>query len=385
MERVDRREFLKKATVGAAGAGLLAGCGDGGSPGVVATAEAAAAVQGPEVSWRVATSYPPSLDILHGSAERVGERISELTGGRFSMRVFAAGEIVPPLQVMDAVQQGTVQAGLTNGYYYIGKNPALAFDSAVPFGLTYRQQYSWMMHGGGLELMESIYSDFGIVPIPCGNTGAQMGGWFREPVENLADLQGLRFRIPGIGGEIMTRLGASVQVLGGPEIYPALERGAIDATEWVGPYDDEKLGFHEIAPNYYLPGWWEPGPAMTLQVSQAAYDELPPSYQLLLRTVCSEIYHDMVARYDAENPKALNRLVNEHGVTLRTFSDDILEAAWRESNAYLEEMASANPDFRQVYDNWSAYRDLAFPYFAGNEMHYAQAAFGQLSNPFMGG
>ncbi len=382
MDRVDRREFLKKATVSAAGAGLLAGCGDGGAPAVVASAEAAA-VQGPEIQWRIATSFPPSLDILHGSAERMAARVEELTGGRFRIRVYAANEIVPALQVMDAVQQGTVQAGLTGGYYYIGKSPALAFDSTVPFGLTARQQVAWLMHGGGLELLEGVYSDFGILPLPCGNTGAQMGGWFREPVGSLADLSGLRMRIPGIGGEIMTRLGASVQVLGGPEIYPALERGAIDATEWVGPYDDEKLGFHEIAPNYYLPGWWEPGLSATLQVSQAAFDELPTSYQALLRTVCAESYGDMLARYDAENPKALSRLVNDHGVQLRAFSEDILQAAWRESNAYLEEIAAGDATFRTVYDSWRAFRETAFPYFAGNEQHYADFAFRQIPSSLL--
>ena len=382
MERVDRRHFLKKAAMGAAGATVVGACGDGGEPGMVASAEAAA-VQGPEINWRMATSFPPSLDILHGAAERISERVSELTGGRFRIRVYAAGEIVPALQVMDAVQQGTVQTGLTAGYYYIGKSPALAFDATVPFGLTARQQIAWLHHGGGLELLEGVYGDFGIVPMPAGNTGAQMGGWFREPVGSLADLQGLRFRIPGIGGEIMTRLGASVQVLGGPEIYPALERGAIDATEWVGPYDDEKLGFHEIASNYYLPGWWEPGASMSLQVSRAAYDEIPESYQRLLRTVAAESYMDMLARYDAENPRALARLVNDHGVQLRTFSDDILDAAWNESNAYLEELTAGDATVRAVYDSWKAFRDSSFPFFAGNEQNFARAAFGRLPNPFM--
>ncbi|MBT8402623.1 MAG: TRAP transporter substrate-binding protein DctP [Gemmatimonadetes bacterium] len=379
---MDRRDFLKKAALGAAGATVVGACGDGDSPGVVASAEAAA-VQGPEISWRMATSFPPSLDILHGAAERIAERVSELTGGRFRIRVYAAGEIVPALQVMDAVQQGTVQTGLTAGYYYIGKSPALAFDATVPFGLTARQQVAWLHHGGGLELLEGVYADFGIVPMPAGNTGAQMGGWFREPVNSLADLQGLRFRIPGIGGEIMTRLGASVQVLGGPEIYPALERGAIDATEWVGPYDDEKLGFHEIASNYYLPGWWEPGASMSLQVSKAAFDEIPESYQTLLRTVATESYLDMLARYDAENPKALARLVNDHGVQLRTFSDDILDAAWTESNAYLEEMTAGDATVRAVYDSWKAFRETSFPFFAGNEQNFARAAFGRIANPFM--
>jgi TRAP-type mannitol/chloroaromatic compound transport system substrate-binding protein len=375
MESVDRREFLKKAAVGAAGVGALAACGTEAGPGV---ASAEAAVQGPEVSWRLATSFPPSLDILHGAAERLSARVAALTGGRFQIRVYAANEIVPALQVMDAVQQGTVQAGFTAGYYYIGKSAALAFDSTVPFGFTARQQNAWLHFGGGLDLISEVYSDFGIVPLPCGNTGAQMGGWFRRPVGSLSDLQGLRMRIPGIGGEIMSRLGTSVQVLGGPEIYPALERGAIDATEWVGPYDDEKLGFHQIAPNYYLPGWWEPGLTGILQISRAAWDRLPPAYQELLRTTAKEANGDMLSRYDAENPLALQRLVNDHGVQLRAFSDEILRAAWRESNAYLEEQATRDATFRRVYDSWKAFRERVFPYFAGNEQHYARFAFAQI-------
>ncbi|MDT8340057.1 MAG: TRAP transporter substrate-binding protein DctP [Longimicrobiales bacterium] len=375
-----RRDFVRKAALGGAGVGVTAACGS--EPGgLVASADAA--VQGPEVSWRLATSFPPSLDILHGAAERIAARIGELSGGRFRIRVYAAGEIIPALQVMDAVQQGTVQAGFTGGYYYVGKSPALAFDSTVPFGLNARQQSAWLLHGGGLTLMEEVYADFGIIPIPAGNTGTQMGGWFRRPVETVSDLQGLRMRIPGIGGEIMARLGASVQVLGGPDIYPALERGAIDATEWVGPYDDEKLGFYQIAPNYYLPGWWEPGLNAILQVSRTAYDQLPAPYQGLLRMACHESMTDMLARYDVENPRALRRLVQEHGVRLRAFSDEILRAAWRESNAFLEEQAAADATFRRVYESWNAYRMEVFPYFAGNEQHYARFAFSQVPDPLM--
>jgi len=374
-----RREFIGKATAGAVGVGLTGACG-GETGGMVSTAEAA--VQGPELSWRMATSFPPSLDILHGTSEFIAERVSALTGGNFRIRVYAAGELVPPLQVMDAVQQGTVQSGFTAGYYYVGKNPALAFDAGVPFGLTARQQMAWVNYGGGRELLRGIYDDFGIVQFPAGNTGMQMGGWFREPVNSLDDLRGLRMRIPGVGGEIMTRLGASVQVLGGPDIYPALERGAIDATEWVGPYDDEKLGFHQIAPNYYMPGWWEPGPNITMQVSKAAYDELPDSYRELLQTVSAEASLHMLGRYDVENPLALDRLVNEHGVTVRSFSDDVLDAAWRESNAYLEELAADDAAFREVYDSWKAFRDRSFAFFDGNEQAYARSAFARIPNPY---
>lgn len=374
MERLNRREFVKKAAVGAAG--VTVACGPAPE---TASDSGAVAVSGPEVSWRIATSFTPNLDLLHGACVRLAERVSALTGGRFSIRVYAGGEIVPPLQVMDAVQQGTVQAGYTGGYYYIGKNPALAFESTVPFGLTSRQQTAWWFHGGGRELVSEVYADFGIVPLMAGNTGAQMGGWYRHPIGSLADLQGLRFRIPGIGGQIMSRLGVTVQVLGGGDIYPALERGAIDATEWVGPYDDEKLGFYEIAPHYYYPGWWEPGLAATLQVGRRAWDELPESYQQLLEVASREMLVDQLARYDAENPKALNRLVGEHGVTLHRYSDDIMEAAWRESNAYLEEQAAADASFRRVYDSWKVFRTDEFRFFAGNELAYASFAFPKLS------
>jgi TRAP-type mannitol/chloroaromatic compound transport system substrate-binding protein len=294
------------------------------------------------------------------------------------MRVYAAGEIVPGLQVMDAVEAGTVQAGFTASYYYVGKHPALAFECAVPFGFNARQQNAWLYHGGGLELTREIYAEFGIIHFPAGNTGCQMGGWFREPLGSLADLNGLRMRIPGIGGEVMARLGASVQVLAGGDIYPALERGAIDATEWVGPYDDLKLGFHQIAPNYYMPGWWEPGPTLTVQVNKAAYDELPPTYQEILAEVCMEANFNMTARYDAENPKALTTLVREHGVQLRVFPTDVMEAAWRESNEYLEEQAAANTGFQRVYASFKQFREVSFPYFAGNETEYARFAFPKL-------
>jgi len=372
-ERVGRRDFLRTAGAGAAGAGVLGAAACGAQD--EAAGPAAAAAEGPRVNWRLATSFPQSLDIIHGSGQQIADIVSDLTGGRFTMRVYAAGEIVPALQVMDAVQQGTVQCGVTAGYYYIGKSPALAFDATVPFGLGTRQQISWLYHGGGLDALNAVYADFGIRTFPAVSTGCQMGGWFREPVETLADLQGLRMRIPGIGGEIMARLGVTVQVLGGGDIYPALERGAIDATEWIGPYDDEKLGFYQIAQNYYYPGWWEPGLTGSLLVSEAAFQELPAGYQSALRTACAQTLSQRLAAYDYANPQALRRLVRDHGVTLREYSPEILEAAAQEAMEYLEEQAAADASFRAVYDSWRAYRDMAFPYFAGNELSYARFAY----------
>jgi TRAP-type mannitol/chloroaromatic compound transport system substrate-binding protein len=376
MTHIPRRKFIHKATAGAVGAGAIAACGSSDSG--PAAAQAAGAFAGPEVTWRVATSYPENLDIIHGTAVRIGERVGVLTGGRFQIRVFQAGELVPGLQVMDGVQAGTVQAGLTPGYYYTGKNPALMFDTAVPFGFTFRQQSAWLYHGGGWDLLKAAYDDFGIVPFPAGNTGAQMGGWFRQPVESVSDLKGLRMRIPGAGGKVMTRLGVSAQVLAGGEIYPALERGAIDATEFVGPYDDEKLGFHQIAKNYYMPGWWEPSASTMFMCNKAAFDELPEAYKNIIDAACRESHFDMITRYDTENPKALERLVTQEGVQLRLFSQEILQACWRESQAFMEEESSASPEFRAMYDSWKAYRDVAFPYFAGNEFEYQRFAFPQI-------
>jgi len=371
MSPMKRREFVRKATLGAAGTGVLASCGTdepqsggGDTP-----------VTGPRVSWRLASSFPPSVDILHGAAVGIGDRVEALTGGQFTIRVFAAGELVPAMQVMDGVESGTVQAGYTPDYWYIGKNPTLAFGTAIPFGLTNRQRAAWLHHGGGLDLMREVYSDFGIITFPCGSTGPQFGGWFREPVDSLSDMRGLRMRIPGLAGEIMTRLGVSVQMLAAAEIYPALERGAIDATEWVGPYDDEKLGFHRIAKNYYIPGWWEPGVTTTLQVNLDAWNELPATYQEALAAACDGANVQTLARYDVENPIALERLTTEYGVTLRSFSDEILEAAWRESTAYLEEQATADAQFKKVYDSWRDFRNRSFKYFHGNEFEYARFAF----------
>ena len=250
---IKRREFLKKAGAGAGVVALGACAGDETSSGTGATG----GISGPRVNWRLTGSFPPSTDILYGSGVRLAERVSEMTGGNFNIRVFAAGEIVPPLQVMDGVMQSTIQCGITPGYYYTGKHPALAFDTAVPFGMSSRHQIAWMYHGGGLDLLNAIYSDFGLITFPVSSTGAQMGGWFREPIGGLSDLAGLRMRIPGFGGEIMSRMGVTVQVIAPAEVYPALERGAVDAIEWVGPHDDERLGFHQIAKNYYYPGWWE--------------------------------------------------------------------------------------------------------------------------------
>jgi TRAP-type mannitol/chloroaromatic compound transport system substrate-binding protein len=365
---MPRRRFLGIAA-GAAAGGVATACGgasEGGS---------AAVITSPSVQWRLASSFPRSLDALFGANEILARELSALTDGRFEIRPYAAGEIVPALEVLDAAQSGSVQVGQTPSYYYTGKNAALAFDTTVPFGLTSRQHSAWILDGGGLELMRGLFSDFGIINFLGSNTGAQMGGWFRREISTLTDLKGLKMRIPGLGGEVMNRLGVTVQVLGGAEIYPALERGAIDATEWVGPYDDEKLGFHRIAKFYYYPGWWEPGSSSTFMVNKAAWDKLPSTYQKAFEIAAAAAGQRTQTVYDVKNPEALVRLLAS-GVQLRKFSEEIMTASANASREILETNAAADPNgYGKIYTQWKKFREDSFRWFATTEQEYSRFAF----------
>lgn len=339
---MKRREFLRNTTHG------------------IATATAAVAVPAlaqsqPAIKWRMASSYPKSLDAIYGSIEHFTVRVAAITNGKFQIRLFAAGEIVPGLQVLDAVQQGTVESGHTNGYYYVGKNKAFAFDTSLPFGLNARQQNAWMYIGGGLELMREVWGQYGVISFPAGNTGCQMGGWWRKEIKSLADIKGLKFRIPGIGGEIWAKLGLIPQTIPGGDIYPALERGTIDGAEWVGPYDDEKLGFYKVAKHYYFPGWWEPSTMASLIVNLKQWESLPKDYQAAFEAAAFEANVRIISTYDARNPEALQRLVN-NGVKLHQFPREILTAAHKAAFALYEEEAAKNPLFKKIYISWNAFR-----------------------------
>ena len=372
---MKRRTFIKSSAAGVAAGGLLAGCGgDGGGPAVQTL---------PSVRWRLASSYPRGLDTLYGVVEGVSERVADLTDGRFQIRPSPAGELVPGMEVLPAVQNGTVEMGHSAGYYYVGRNPALAFDTCVPFGLTARQQTAWLRHGGGLDLMRELYSDFGIISFPGGNTGAQMGGWFRRPVEALEDLRGLRMRIPGLGGEVMSELGVTVQLMAGGEIYQALERGTIDATEWVGPYDDVRLGFHEIASFYYYPGWWEPGPNVSFLINRQAWDALPATYRHAVETATADAGAHLLAQYDARNQQALEEVV-EAGVDVAEFPQEMMREAQRIAADLLERNASQDAAYRRVYDSFLAFRDDSFRWFATAEHDYARFAFRRTSTAAAG-
>src|SRR5438874_5871614 len=267
---MQRRKFLRTAGVG------------GGAVATVALAAPAIAQSMPELKWRLASSFPKSLDTLYGAGEVFAKYIGEMTDNKFQIRVFAAGEIVPGLQVLDAVQNGTIEMGHSAGTYYVGKDPALAIDTALPFGTNARQQEAWIRWGGGRELLNDLYKDYNVYNLPCGNTSAQMGGWFRKEIKSVDDLKGLKFRIAGIAGQVCNKLGAVAQQIAGGDIYPALEKGTIDAAEWVGPYDDEKLGFQKVAQYYYYPGWWEGGAMLHNFINIAKWNSLPKHYQAIV-------------------------------------------------------------------------------------------------------
>ncbi|HJV72839.1 MAG TPA: TRAP transporter substrate-binding protein [Noviherbaspirillum sp.] len=334
---MERRSFLKKAA-----AGVSAG----------AVAAPALAQTQPTINWRLASSFPKSLDTLFGTAEVFSKRVAQLTGGKFNIRVFAGGEIVPPLQVVDAVQNGTVEMGHTAPYYYFGKDATFAFDCAVPFGMNSRQQTAWMNQGGGMELMREFYKDYGIINFLGGNTGAQMGGWFRKEIKTLDDIKGLKMRISAFAGKVMQPLGLVPQQLAGADIYPALEKGSLDAVEWTTPYDDEKLGFNKVAPYYYAPGWWEAGAQLSFYVGSKEWEKLPKEYQAAIEAASYEAHVTMQAEYDAKNPAALARLI-KNGAKLRFFSKEIMEACYKQAVKTMDEEASKNAKFKKVYD---AYR-----------------------------
>jgi TRAP-type mannitol/chloroaromatic compound transport system substrate-binding protein len=326
--------------------------------------------ESPQIRWRMATSWDKTLDIAFGSAKTLCQRVSQMTSGKFTITPYAAGELASGLEVMDAIKAGTVECGHTTSQYYVNKNPALAFAASMPFGLNPHQQNSWLYHGGGLELIQKLYSDFGMINFPAGNTSIQMGGWFTKKINNIHDLQGLRMRISGLGGEVMQRLGVDVQILLGEQIVDALVRGELDAAEWVGPYEDEQLGLHKIAPYYYYPGWWEPGTTREVQVSLKQWQRLPKDYQAIFRAAATEANMRLLAQYDAVNGSALKRLVLG-GTKLEAYSEEILKAAHRATFDWYEEQSQANSQFRDIYQQWLSFRREAYDWNRINELSFA--------------
>lgn len=329
----------------------------GGVAGAAAALAAPAIAQSqPNIRWRMAASFPPSLDTCYGSTSDMCKRIAELTDGRFVITLHPPGEIVPALEVMRAVSAGTVECGQAFSTFYYGVNPALIFDSGLAFGLNPRQQLAWMYQGGGLELIREVYRKYDCYPIPIGNFGVQMGGWFRKEIKGLADLKGVKMRIGGFGGLVMSRMGVTAQQIPGGEIFTSMERGTIDAAEFVGPYDDQKLGLHKVAKFYYSPGWWEGSAQMTALINVKAWEALPRGYQAAFEVAAQEAYVSMLSRYDAKNPPALRSLL-AGGTQVRMFPRDVMQAAYKHANELFEELSDKNEDFKKIYPAWAKFRD----------------------------
>ena len=351
---MKRRDFLRTA-----GTGLVA-----------STVSAPAIAQSmPELKWRLVASWPKSLDTLYGCCEEFSKRIAEITDNKFQIQLFAAGEIVPGLGVLDAVQNGTVEMGHTAAYYFWGKDPSFGLATAIPFGLNTRQQDAWQIRDNGIELLDPLFADFGCYGLPMGNTCAQMGGWFRKEINTVADLSGLKFRIGGFAGNVIKRLGVVPQSLAPGDIYPALEKGTLDAVEWIGPYDDEKLGFYKIAKYYYYPGWWEGGAHAHLLINRAKWSTLSKSYQALITAAARDAGMGMTTKYDYLNPPAMRRLIAK-GTQLRGFSPEILEASFKAANETYAEIGAKNARFKKILDSILAFRNESYSWWQVAELPF---------------
>ena len=337
---MDRRSIIKNA----------------GMAGILAAAAAPAVHAQAAIRWRLASSFPKALDTIYGGAEVFAKKVKEMTGGKFEISVHSGGELMPPFGVVDGVQNGTVEMAHTVPYYFYGKNPAFALGSAVPFGLNSRQMNAWMMQGNGRKLMNEFYANYNIVSFQGGNTGTQMGGWFRKEIKSPADFKGLKMRLGGgLIGDVMKEMGAVPQSIPGGEIYQALEKGTIDAAEWVGPYDDQKLGFNKVAPYYYYPGWWEGGPEVDFFINKKAFEGLPAEYRTIVEAAATFAHVDMTAEYDAKNPVALKQLIGAKTKVL-PFSQAVLDASFKASMKIFAENDNKSPEWKKIYADMRAFQ-----------------------------
>ncbi|MCR9121066.1 MAG: TRAP transporter substrate-binding protein DctP [Phyllobacteriaceae bacterium] len=363
MKRITRRHLGRTFAMSAAGT----------------LAAPAVAQSAPDFVWRMTSSFPRTLDTIFGTSERFQRRVFELTEGRMRIDVFAPGELVGGLQALDATTDGTVEMAHTGSYYFVGKNEAFAFGTSLPFGLNTRQQNAWLYQGGGIELCNEFYKEYGVYGLPLGSTGAQMGGWFRKEINTVDDLKGLKLRVGGFAGQVLARVGAVPQQIAAGDVYPALERGTIDAAEWVGPYDDEKLGLATAAPYYYAPGWWEGSTTIHLFVNLDAWNGLPDFFRTAIAAAAVDADMWTQARYDALNPAAIKRLIAS-GAKLRWFSQEIMDSCYDEAQALFNETAERNDWFRRIYDQWKPFQEESNFWFQVAELPFQRFVYGRTSN-----
>jgi TRAP-type mannitol/chloroaromatic compound transport system, periplasmic component len=359
---MDRRDFLKKT-----GAAAVAGAGMAAAPAIARST----------IKWKMVTTWPKNFPGLGTGANNLARLITEMSGGRLKVKVYGAKELVPAFEVFDAVSRGTAEMGHASAYYWKGKVPEAQFFSTMPFGMTAQEMNGWIYYGGGQQLWDKAYEPFGVLGRPAGNTGVQMGGWFNKEINSLEDLKGLKMRIPGLGGEVLKRLGGTPVNLPGGELFTALTSGTIDATEWVGPYNDLAFGLYKAAKYYYYPGFHEPGTILEALINRKAFEELPRDLQSIVLNACKVVNMDMLAEYSARNPGALDQLVNKHGVQLRAYPDDVLQQLRKVSVEVAEELAGQNKAAAEIYKSYNAFLQASRKYTRISDMAYLEARDGK--------
>jgi TRAP-type mannitol/chloroaromatic compound transport system substrate-binding protein len=357
---MKRRDFMKKAGAGSLLAGSMVA-----APAIATGAE--------KYKWKMVTTWPKNFPGLGTGANNLAKLITEMSGGRIDVKVYGAKELVPAFEVFDAVSRGTAEMGHGAAYYWKGKSEAAQFFAAVPYGLTAQEMNGWLYHGGGMALWEQIYGRFNLIPAAAGNTGVQMGGWFNKQINSLGDLKGLKMRIPGLGGEVLKRAGGTPVNLPGGELYTSLQSGAIDATEWVGPYNDLAFGLYKAAKYYYYPGWHEPGTTLEAMINKDAFNKLSKDLQSIVLNACKVVNQDMLAEYTARNNAALHDLVNKHKVDLRQFPDDVLAKLRQLSDDVVAEVAAKDKLTKQVYESFRTFRDQVMEWHKVSEQSYLRA------------
>lgn len=366
---LNKGKYLGRLIAVAVALMAIVGC----QPAAQSTGVATSTGEAQTYRWKLVTSWPKNFPGLGIGPERFAQKVEAMSAGRLKIKVYGAGELVPALQVFDAVSQGTAEMGHSGAYYWKGKSPATQFFTSVPFGLTAIEMNGWIQYGGGQALWEELYAPFNLIPMPGGNTGVQMGGWFNKEINSVADLQGLKMRIPGLGGEVLAKAGGTPVTLPGGELFTALQTGAIDATEWVGPYNDLAFGLFKVAKHYYYPGWQEPGPMLEFTINKTAFDELPTDLQAIIRSAAADINQDMLAEYTARNQQALVDLTEKHQVQVKAFPDDVMTTLAGISDGVLKDIGATDELSQRIYDSYISYRDAVTQYHAITEKAYINA------------
>lgn len=371
---MKRKDFLQKGTIALAASALAgAGCRPPGwnqSSAGKSTSSGLADITGPTYDWTMVTTWPPNFPVLGTGCQLFADMVLAMSGGRLRIKVYGGGELVPPLDAFDNVSAGTVQMANGAAYYWAGKMKAAQFFASVPFGMNAQQMNAWIVQGGGQALWDELYAPFDVLPFPSGNTGVQMGGWFNREIRSLADLRGLKIRMPGLGGKVISAAGASASNIAGQELYTSLERSVIDAAEWVGPYHDYLMGFHKIAKYYYYPGWHETGTVLETIINKSAFEELPTDLQAILRAAISWQNVYTISEFETQNSRYLTKMIEEEGVQLRAFPAEVIARLREISARVLFDLAEEDSACRKVYEaflafqrdisKWSSYSEAAF-------------------------